>query len=178
MCRRGFGPEVAIERVQELSGGTVNSTYLIQFARPAWTGLDKVILRVAPPIQTDSFWGRIDPMRREYQIQPYFASIAHLMPRVIMSDFTRQLIAGDYMLQTWVEGERWSDIEDELPDVESDRLWRQFGSILHTIHATQGMRFGWPHAEYSFAHWSELILDQLEGTLTELACGRKQELSG
>jgi hypothetical protein len=44
MCRRGFGANLHIESIQELSGGTFNTTYLITFADAS-----EVILRVSPP---------------------------------------------------------------------------------------------------------------------------------
>jgi aminoglycoside phosphotransferase (APT) family kinase protein len=158
--------------VQELGGGTANSTFLVDFAGQGLAHPNRVILRVAPPAQPDSFWGIMDPMRREYQIQPYFASIAHLTPKVIMADFTRQIVERDYMFQTLIDGERWLELEEELADQENDLLWQQFGSILRTIHATKGEKFGWPHAGRPFDTWGELVLNQLEQTLSDLSNSR------
>jgi hypothetical protein len=92
LCQRGFGSETNLELVQELGGGTVNETYLLELA-----GENKVILRIAPPPTNDLEWDDVTLMRREHSIRPFFASIAPLMPRIILSDFTHQIIERDYV---------------------------------------------------------------------------------
>jgi len=49
LCQRGFGAKLQIESIQELSGGTFNTTYLITFADTS-----KVILLVSPPQTGDT----------------------------------------------------------------------------------------------------------------------------
>ena len=158
MCQRGFGGEVTIESVQELGGGTFNETYLIELA-----GKPKVILRVAPPLRADTYWDDVALMRREHNILPFFASIATLMPKTIMADFTHQVVQRDYILQTYIEGERWSDIEDELTPDENLELWRQCGKIVKQMHETTGERFGYPQPGHQSTSWSEIVLDRFTG---------------
>ena len=114
LCQRGFGSETNLELVQELGGGTFNETYLLELA-----GGNKVILRVAPPPTDDLEWDDVALMRREHSIRPFFASIAPLMPRIMLNDFTHQIIERDYVFQTFIEGERWSDIEGDLTPEET-----------------------------------------------------------
>ena len=156
MCQRGFGSEVKIESVQELGGGTFNETYLVELA-----GKTKVILRVAPPPLADIYWDDVALMRREHHILPFFASIATLMPKIIMTDFTHQVVERDYVFQTYIEGERWSDIEDELTPDENTELWRQCGKIVKQMHKTAGEQFGHPQPGRQFSRWSEMISDRL-----------------
>ena len=155
MCQRGFGSEVKIESAKELSGGTFNETYLIEL-----TGKTRVILRVAPPLRADTYWDDVALMRREHNIQPFFASLATLMPKTIMADFTHQVVQRDYLFQTYIEGERWSDIEDELTPDENLELWRQCGKIVKQMHQTTGERFGYPQPGHQSTRWSEIILDR------------------
>jgi aminoglycoside phosphotransferase (APT) family kinase protein len=164
MCRRGFGSGAQLESAQELSGGTFNETYLIELA-----GKTKVILRAAPPPTADLYWDDAALMRREHHILPYFASIAALMPKIILADFTHQVVGRDYMFQTFIEGERWSDIEDELAPDENIELWCQCGEIVKRMHETTGERFGYPHPGRQFASWSEMILDRLARILESMA---------
>lgn len=178
MCRRGFGSDVDVESVQELAGGTFNSTFLITFANPdnaKLVGADRtpksqenVVLRVAPKDKTDPFWNHPHHMRSEVQIQPYFAAIAHLMPTILRADFTRQILDRDYMFQSYLEGERWDDIEGELSNDEHDRLWYQFGTLLHQIHSTTGDQFGWSYLGQLYDSWSDLIITQFEHILQDL----------
>ena len=127
---RGFGSQVKLGVVKELGGGTLNEAYLINL------GGDKVVLRVAPPPSTEVYWDDVALMRREYSIAPYFASIASLIPRILLADFTHQVLQRDYLFQSFLEGERWSDVEDELSMEESRLLWRQCGKIVKQIHTT------------------------------------------
>jgi aminoglycoside phosphotransferase (APT) family kinase protein len=155
MCRRGFGRAAKLESVQELGGGTFNETYLVELA-----GKTRVILRVAPPPTADVYWDDVALMRREHHILPFFASIATLMPKIIMTDFTHQVVERDYMFQTCMDGERWSDIEDELTLDENTELWHQCGKIVRRIHETTGEHFGYPYPGRQFMSWGETILDR------------------
>jgi aminoglycoside phosphotransferase (APT) family kinase protein len=160
MCRRGFGTSIQIESLQELGGGTFNTAYLITFAGPL-----KVILRVAPPQTADTAWEDALLMRSEHAMQPYFAPIAALMPKTLLVDFTHQLMDRDYMFQSFIEGQRWDNVWDELKPEESDILWDQFGSILKQIHEVRGEKFGLPRPGFQFERWSQAVLDRLERTL-------------
>ena len=160
MCRRGFGASLQIESIEELGGGTFNTAYLIKF-----TGQHKVILRVAPPQTIDTAWEDAFLMRSEHAMQPYFAPIAALMPKVLLVDFTHQLIDRDYMFQSFIEGQRWDDAGDELSSEENNILWGQFGTIVKQIHEVRGERFGLPRPGFQFERWSQAVIDRLDRTL-------------
>jgi aminoglycoside phosphotransferase (APT) family kinase protein len=144
---------------RELSGGTFNTTFLITFDD------QQVILRIAPPPTADLLWDEQWLMRREQQIQPFFAALAPLMPRTLMADFTHQLIDRDYLFQTYLAGERWDEIAERFTPDEQLRLWEQFGSITKTIHSTIGTTFGGPYPAREFPVWSQTILYRLENAL-------------
>ena len=160
MCQRGFGSDIQIESIDELGGGTFNTTYRIAFTNQA-----KVILRVAPPQNPNTYWEEAFLMRREHAIQPYFASVAGLMPKTLAIDFTHQLIDRDYMFQTFIEGERWDDVWDELTPEENNFLWDRFGRLLKQIHDVRGEAFGLPRPGFQFERWSQTIIDRLARTL-------------
>ena len=160
MCRRGFGASLQIESFQELGGGTFNTAYLITF-----TGPHKVILRVAPPHTAETAWEDAFLMRSEHAMQPYFAPVTTLMPKTLLVDFTHQLIDRDYMFQTFIEGERWDHVWDELTPDENNILWDEFGTIMKQIHEVRGERFGLPLPEFQFERWSQAVIDRLERTL-------------
>jgi aminoglycoside phosphotransferase (APT) family kinase protein len=160
LCQRGFGKELRIESIQELKGGTFNTTYLITFMDKS-----KAILRVAPPQTANTPWDEAFLMRREHSIQPFFAPVAALMPKTLFVDFTHQLIDRDYIFQTFIEGERWDDVVDELTPAENNFLWHQFGRILKQIHNVDGERFGLPLSGFQFARWSQAVINRMERTL-------------
>lgn len=167
ICQRGLGPDVAIRSVRELAGGTFNLTFLVEL-----TDETKTILRVAPPSSADQDWEDVWLMRREVAIQPFFSSIQHLMPKILAVDFTHQVIDWDYMLQSYIEGERWDRLEETLTPAENHQLWQQFGSIVKQIHATTGAHFGWPSPGQQFATWRETVLYRFERTLQAMVANR------
>ena len=140
ICQHGFGSGVKLTSVQPLEGGTFNETYLVEL-----DGKPRMVLRVAPATTADVYWDDVALMRREYHVLPFFASIAELMPRVMLADFTHQIVDRDYMFQTFIEGKRWSDVEVTLSAEENNNLWRQCGSIVRRIHDTTGEHFGYPY---------------------------------
>jgi aminoglycoside phosphotransferase (APT) family kinase protein len=164
MCVRAFGASVAIESIRELDGGSINNTYLIGLA-----GMTGVILRVAQaPGNTRALEIEGDLLRRELHMQPFFAPIAALIPRTLMADFTHQIVDRDYVFQTRMSGEIWSEIEDDLTPDERASLWRQLGSIARQIHAVTGATFGPPYPRRSFATWSAAVIVGLEGVAQDL----------
>jgi aminoglycoside phosphotransferase (APT) family kinase protein len=160
MCQRGFGDRIQIESIDELGGGTFNTTYLITFADAS-----KVILRVAPLQTADTAWQDVFLMRSEHAMQPYFAPVAAWMPKTLLVDFTHQLIERDYMFQTYIDGERWDDVWEKLTPAENNRLWGQFGHIMRQIHDVRGETFGLPRQGFQFLRWSETIIHRMERTL-------------
>lgn len=152
---RHFGSDLHGFSVKELGGGTFNETYLIEIPDQ-----EKVILKIAPPVIPGMFWDDVALMRREHNILPFFASIAALIPKTIFVDFTHQIVERDYVLQAFMQGDRWSNIEDELTEEETIDLWRQCGEIVKQIHETTGEQFGYPYPGESFANWSDVVLDR------------------
>jgi aminoglycoside phosphotransferase (APT) family kinase protein len=156
MCQRAFGPSVRVASARELSGGTFNTTFLIALYD------QQLILRIAPPSTADLAWDEQWLMRREQQIQPFFAALGPLMPRTLLADFTHQLIDRDYIFQTCLAGNRWDEIAEVFTPDEELRLWEQFGNITRTIHSTVGTAFGGPYPAPEFPTWSQTILYRLE----------------
>ncbi|MEM7538674.1 MAG: aminoglycoside phosphotransferase family protein [Chloroflexota bacterium] len=164
MCQRAFGRNVQLDAIQELTGGTFNETYRLTLVN---AHSSTVVLRVAPPPDDVTYWDDIALMRREHHIQPYFAALASLMPQTLMADFTHQLLNRDYIFQTFLQGERWEDVEDELTQEQSCALWHQCGEIVKQMHTTTGTRFGFPlsgsqFSSCQFLSWSETVLDRFE----------------
>lgn len=160
MCQRGFGSKIHIKSIQELGGGTFNTTYLITF-----TDQLKIILRISPPQTANVLWDEALLMRREHSMQPFFAPVAALMPKTLLVDFTHQIIDRDYIFQTCIEGERWDDVVDELTSEENNILWDQYGKITRQIHNVHGETFGLPLPGFQFPLWSQTVMDRLERIL-------------
>src|SRR5215469_10027611 len=163
MSERAFGQGKAPEEVQELDGGEYNNTYLVTFAER-----QQVILRVSPA-PSGPFTGRGKGlMRNEHYFQPFLASLATLMPKTLLFDFTHQLLNRDYLFQTFMEGERWFDRMGELTQKEHMTLWQQLGHIAKSIHGIQGEVFGSPVLGTVSPHWSTQVLSRLASLIEQL----------
>jgi aminoglycoside phosphotransferase (APT) family kinase protein len=162
MCERAYGQGTPINAVRELDGGQFNNTYLIELA-----DRDPVILRVAPPPERAVFWHERFLMRRELAMQQFLAPIASLLPTILMTDFTHQIIDRDYLFQRWMPGSLWWDVEGDLTPEEHDDLWRQFGRLVQAISSVQGEAFGLVQNGSQFSTWSLTLLEWLERTITD-----------
>lgn len=160
---RAFGAAKEIATIQELAGGDYNNTYLITF-----TDALKVILRVAPAPDRLSPGRGIGLMRNEHYFQPFFASISSLMPRTLLADFTHQLIDRDYIFQSFMEGERWSAVAEQLSPEENTALWQQLGDITKNIHSVEGDFFGSPILGDTSDEWSTYIIDELSEMIRDI----------
>ena len=160
MCQRAFGQGTPIDSVRELDGGQFNNTYLIELAER-----DPMILRVAPAPERCIFWHERFLMRRELAMQPFLAPIAPLLPTIIMTDFTHQIIERDYMFQSWMPGAVWSEVHKALTSGEHDDLWRQFGQLVKAISSVQGEAFGLVQYGAQFPMWSLTLIHWLESTI-------------
>lgn len=161
-CERAFGPGVPVESVRELGGGEFNSVYRIGL-----TGRAPVVLRVAPPPGHDLAWHEADLMRHEHAIRPYLAPIASLLPITLAIDFTHQVLGRDYLFQSFMPGERWKDVADQLSPEEEESLWRQLARVATSIHCVRGWVFGHPDPGRQFPTWSATMLDWLARSLAD-----------
>jgi aminoglycoside phosphotransferase (APT) family kinase protein len=126
-----------------------------------------VILRVAPPPKRAVFWHERFLMRRELAMQPFLDPIVPLLPTILMSDFTHQVIERDYLFQRWMPGELWGDVKGDLTPEEHDELWRQFGQLVQAISSVQGEAFGLVQAGAQYPTWSLTLHEWLERTIAD-----------
>ena len=155
MCQRAFGEDIQIESAKELGGGLYNNTYLVHIV-----GMQPVILRVSPH-PTRQFHMEKNLMRNEYASIPFLAPIAPLLPRMLMVDFTHQILERDYLFQTYMEGEQWAQVMHTFTPEENRVLWRQLGNIAKKIHTVQGDHFANAALHSSFPSWSLTVMNWL-----------------
>ncbi len=156
ICQHAFGNETGLIAYEQFHSDTVYLVYRLSLA-----GRLPVILRVAPPADVALPWDLCDRLRREQAMRPFFAPIAELTPTPLFVDFTHQVIDRDYVIQTFIEGDRWERLARALSPAEARRLWHQFGQLMRRIHTVRGVAFGDPLPGRQFACWSEALLHRL-----------------
>ncbi len=163
MCARAFGDKTHIQAIREFESGGFNNVYLITFYEKS-----PVVLRVAPAADIHIPLADQVLMHNEHYLQPYFAPIAHLMPKTLIVDFTHQILDRDYLFQTYMEGENWAQIQGQLTDSEQTSLYRQLGYIAKQIHSVQGKVFGSPCFGPQFSQWSDAVVYGLEQRIQDI----------
>src|SRR5438128_12030889 len=126
-----------------------------------------MILRVAPAPERCIFWHERFLMRRELAMQPFLAPIAPLLPTILMTDFTHQILGRDYLFQRWMKGSLWWNLEGDLTQQKHDDLWRQFGRLVREISSVQGEAFGLVQHGSQYPTWSLTLLRCLECTIAD-----------
>lgn len=162
MCARAFGVDAEVHAIEELGTGSIHNTYLLTMQ-----GHPKVILRIAPSHDhPEAFMEDGLMLRQEHAMQPFFAPIAALLPQTLMTDFTHQLLARDYIFQSYIPGEPWSALHDRLTPAHQASLYRQLGTIVSQVHAVKGPAFG--DVRRPSSTWSQSVLARLERAVSML----------
>lgn len=163
IVQHNFGETSVIEEIKELGVGTFNNTYRVRLR-----GQPEMILRVAPAPGAVISSEEPNLMRREAAIYPAFAVVADLIPTIIKTDFTRHLLDRDYMFLSYLPGEVWSSLENELPSAAQAGLWREFGQLVKRINSVTGQKFGFPYPDVQFDSWSAFLAERLTRARADL----------
>jgi aminoglycoside phosphotransferase (APT) family kinase protein len=163
LCTRHLSKHPPIDTIQELSGGMFNNAFLIQRQN-----MPDIILRVGPHPEVTVFSNETLLLRREYNISSAFTPFMGLTPETIATDFSHSLIDRDVVFQTFLTGELWDGIKEELTPAENHHLWQELGCISAQIHAVQGSYFGQPDPMPSYTTWNESIIAIAKGMWQDL----------
>jgi aminoglycoside phosphotransferase (APT) family kinase protein len=162
IVRRAFGAGAEVSSAVELGSGMYNTTFRVEVVgqgRP-------VILRVAPA-PARQFASERELMRNEYASLPYLGVIAPLLPRVIVADWSHELIGRDWMLATFLDGVPGPEALGRYPRSAWPGFFRQMGTIAAAVHAVPGPWFG-PVAGPGYSTWGQAVLSCLEMIVADL----------
>lgn len=133
-----FGAVSTVTAVRELSGGMYNSTYLVETT----TYPEPVVLRVAPE-QDKQFTSEWQLMRNEYVVQPHLtAALNGYLPRVIVADWSHEVIDRDYMVLSLLAGVPAAQALNRYPRATWAAYFEQMGELARRVHTVTNDRFG------------------------------------
>lgn len=158
---RQIGMEVAESHIHQVEGGTVNSAFRIDQGKDG-----PLIMRISPSdaeAEAGPCWLTSHGLRREQTTIGLLTEIEDLLPRTIHFDESREFLDRDWVLQTWVRGEAWSELRSGLTDDEDMDLWRELGRVMRKIHTIVGEEFGPPEAGLGYTTWPDLIRWDVSG---------------
>lgn len=148
---------------QLMATGKFNTSYRIEFAhRPS------SILRVAPSSEVVLFRHEKNLLRRENLIQQRLNRLSDKIPVNLFVDFSRELIARDYVFQNCLEGELWDTVKDDLTETQNNYLWCSLAPIVRAIHQLEGESFGSPLLKDTYHCWSDAVIDWVAGMITDM----------
>lgn len=163
LCAAAFGTAAGVERVTELAAGMFNNTFLV-----TRRGHEACVLRVGPARGVFVFAHEARLLQRESSIEPYLAVLGARVPRTLFADFGRRVVDRDYVFQTFLDGELWDAVKDDLTPDENADLWRQLGALSATLHQVTGPAFGFPPPQRPFRDW--------HGALRAIVLGMQRDL--
>ena len=162
ICCRTFGAHTKVISATELGTGTYNTTL-----RVAVVGQERpVIVRIAPE-PARQFTSERALMRNEYASLPWLVPIAPLIPKVIVADWSHEVIGRDYMVQTMLDGAPAAERLHTYPRSAWPTFYRQLGEIARRVHAICGPAFG-PVTGPACGTWSEAVAASLDAIAADL----------
>jgi len=136
--RRAFG-DARITHIDEFPEGMFNAVYRIGLE----PGDRTVVMKSSPPAGVSLLTYEHHIMRTEAAFYELASSVKVPVPEVLASDFTRTHLDGDVLFLSFLDGDGWHRLHDELDDDDERRLRRDLGRIMRHLHSVQGTEFGY-----------------------------------
>jgi len=136
---RPLGP---LDRVELLTGGMFATTY-----RATLGDGTRVVVKTAPTDTDRLLRYEHDLLRTEAAVYSLAADRPDLlMPRVLLTDLSRTVLASDVLVVSHLDGVPLVDA-GELEPAVADTVQRQLGAFMARLHTVHGERFGYPNLD-------------------------------
>ncbi|WP_315096048.1 aminoglycoside phosphotransferase family protein [uncultured Cellulomonas sp.] len=155
-----------LAEVELLTGGQFATTYRVTLADG-----ERVVVKTAP-VGTDGLLTyEHDLLRAEALVYGLAAELpALLMPRVLLTDFSRSLLPSDALVVSHLPGVPLVDagFGPASSDPRTARAERGTGAVLAALHAIEGSAFGYPCGRQE-ATWAESFTGMVDELLEDAA---------
>jgi len=167
LVKNQFGSSTIINEISPLTAGYFNTAYAIHFSNRK----PDVVLRVAPHPDQPVLTYEKDLMRRERSILETIQVIDNVpfVPKVLGSDFSRQLIERDYMFIEKLSGVALQDIREKLTPGNLQEIEFQVGRYVARLGQVKGKSFGYPgHGPgHDAASWRSAFMAMIEAVFND-----------
>jgi len=137
---RALGGDVRVSAVDELPEGMFNAVYRVCLQ----PGDRSVVVKSSPPAQVPLLTYERDILRTEAAFYQRASEVLGLpVPEVLACDFTRKHFDGDLLFLSFLEGQGWHQLHEQLDAGDERRLRRDLGGILRGLHTVRGKSFGY-----------------------------------
>lgn len=145
LYRNCFKKETNNLEIQKLHGGMKNAVYLIQ------NNNEKVVLKVAQKKDSKTISVDKNNMWWEARMLKLMESFDIPAPKLILFDDTGELCSEEYIFMSYIPGQVYSKVKDNLTDKEKGDIEFQIGRITSTISSIKGEHYFLPsHPHYQF----------------------------
>lgn len=153
-----------VEALTPLTGGMFATTLRADLA-----GRGPVVVKTAPADEHRLLTYERHLLRTEAQV--YRAAEPHpdlLMPQVLLTDFSRDLLPGDVVVATWADGVPAETLPDLAARTAAARTHR-VGRLLADLHHLRGDAFGYPQPETGLQGdtWAQAFTRIVEAVLED-----------
>jgi aminoglycoside phosphotransferase (APT) family kinase protein len=135
----------AVAAVERLTGGLFATTY-----RVTLVGGRRLVVKTAPTATDRLLTYEHDLLRTEAEVYRIASGRSGLlMPAVVKTDFSRQVLPGDVLVVEHLGGVPLTDLraEGDLSSLDEQRIQYDLGAFMARLHTVHGTRFGYPNAE-------------------------------
>ncbi|WP_454048626.1 phosphotransferase family protein [Cellulomonas sp. Marseille-Q8402] len=164
-----LAPLGRVERLDRLTGGLFATTY-----RATLSDGTRVVVKTAPTATDRLLTYELDLLRTEALVYGLAASRPELlMPRVVLTDFTRSVVPSDVVVATHLDGVPLTALDEDgrQPAHVRERVEPQLGALMARLHTVTGDRFGYPNAATGLvgATWPEAFGRMVGALLADAA---------
>ena len=138
-----LGPLGELTGVELLTGGMFATTYRVFLADGT-----RVVVKTAPTSTDRLLSYELDLVRTEALVYGLAAGRPDLlMPRVLLTDFSRSILPTDVVVATHLDGVPLLDrlTASGEPAADEPGLQHDLGAVMARLHAVTGTRFGYPN---------------------------------
>lgn len=164
-----LAPLGRVEHLERLTGGLFATTF-----RATLDDGTRVVVKTAPTATDRLLSYERDLLRTEALVYGLAAARPELlMPRVLLTDFTRVLVPSDVVVASHLDGVPLTSLDEDgqQPAHVRARVEPQLGAVMARLHAVTGERFGYPNAATGLvgATWPEAFGRIVEALLADAA---------
>lgn len=165
-----------LEKISEVSTGKFNQTYIAQINENFNTINDininkqKVVLRIAPPANSDFIFYEKNMMQREPKIHQIINNKTKIpIPKIYVFDNSQEIINRNYLLMEYIEGKPLS--QTSVSSFKKEKIMKSTGRLLKELHHNcQNDLFGYPanHCMEQKKDWWSAFKEMWNKLITDL----------
>ncbi|MBH1939910.1 aminoglycoside phosphotransferase family protein [Mobilitalea sibirica] len=133
----GFGEQIEVREVKELTDGYFNNSYLIEFSNRR-----KVVLKVAPKDDVQVLTYEKNLMSIEVVVLDKLSKVGIPVPDILFHDNSRLIIDGEYFFMSYLPGVPMNKVKEKITKSQLDMISSTLGQYARKIGKIDSNYFG------------------------------------